>query len=359
MRKVLLSRQDLACLGSGRLQVRSTFQVKQRIGLYPRSRVDGGGAGVVSHAGGVLLTAAIGRVGLDEALSRALAGWRRPHAMHDPAKVLLDLAVTLALGGDCLADIALLRSAPGVFGLVASDPTVSRTIDALAADAPAALAAIDTARAAARARAWRLAGSHGPDHNVDAARPLVIDVDATLVTAHSEKEQAAPTFKRGFGFHPLCAFVDHGPEGTGEPLAILLRRGNAGSNTVEDHITVLRAALAQLPEHGRRPGRNVLIRVDGAGGTHGLIDWLTRRRLAYSVGFSLPGDLPSIQKALASMPAAAWTPAYDSDGRVRPGAWVAEVTGLFDLTGWPAGMRLIVRKERPHPGAQLRITDVD
>jgi hypothetical protein len=199
---------------------------------------------------------------------------------------------------------------------------------------------------------------HAPDHDTDAARPLVIDVDATLVTAHSEKEQAAPTFKRGFGFHPLCAFLDHGPEGTGEPLSVLLRRGNAGSNTVEDHVTVLRAALAQLPG-SRRPGKNVLIRVDGAGGTHGLVDWLTRRRLAYSVGFSLPGDLASIQKTLANMPAAAWTPAYDSDGRVRPGAWVAEVTGLFDLSGWPSGMRLIVRKERPHPGAQLRITDYD
>jgi hypothetical protein len=123
----------------------------------------------------------------------------------------------------------------------------------------------------------------------------VIDVDATLVTAHSEKEQAAPTFKRGFGFHPLCAFVDHGPEGTGEPLSVLLRRGNAGSNTVADHVTVLRDALAQLPA-SRRPGKNVLVRVDGAGGTHGLIDWLTRRRLAYSVGFSLPGDLATIQR---------------------------------------------------------------
>jgi hypothetical protein len=121
---------------------------------------------------------------------------------------------------------------------------------------------------------------------------------------------------------------------------------------------VLRAALVQLPG-ARRPGKNVLIRVDGAGGTHGLIDWLTRRRLGYSVGFSLPGDLTSIQKTLAAVSAAAWTPAYDADGRVRPGAWVAELTGLFALSGRPAGMRLIVRRERPHPGAQLRITDRD
>jgi hypothetical protein len=204
-----------------------------------------------------------------------------------------------------------------------------------------------------------LAGDQAPDHGRSAADPLVIDVDATLVTAHSEKEQAAPTFKRGFGFHPLCAFLDHGPEGTGEPLAILLRRGNAGSNTVTDHLAVLRDALAQLPGSGRRPGKNVLVRIDGAGGTHELIAWLTRRRLSYSVGFSLPGDLAAIQATLAAVPAAAWTPAYDADGQVRPGAWVAELTGMFDLDSWPPGMRLIVRRERPHPGAQLRITDAD
>jgi hypothetical protein len=113
--------------------------------------------------------------------------------------VVLDLAVSLALGGDCLADVAVLREQPEVFGAVASDPTVSRTIDALAADAGRALAAIDAARAAARATAWRLAGEHAPDAGVDVEAPLVIDVDATLITAHSEKEQAAPTFKRGFG----------------------------------------------------------------------------------------------------------------------------------------------------------------
>ena len=124
-----------------------------------------------------------------------------------------------------MADVALLRAEPAVFGAVASDPTASRTIDALAADPKRALAAIDTVRAAARARVWRLAGEHAPDHGIDADRPLLIDTDATLVTAHSDKDQAAPTFKRGFGFHPLWAFVDHGAEGTGEPLSCLLRKG--------------------------------------------------------------------------------------------------------------------------------------
>jgi DDE family transposase len=332
--------------------------VKKTTGPYPVLTVDGGGSSVVPHAGATLLLRTAQTVGLAAVLSEALAPWRRPLAVHDPAKIVLDLAVSLAIGGDCLADIGQLRAAPEVFGLVASDPTVSRLVDTLAAEAPAALAAINIARAAARVQAWWLAGEHAPDQAADAHRPVVIDVDATLVTAHSEKEAAAPTFKRGFGFHPLWAFVDHGTEGTGEPLAFVLRKGNAGSNTVTDHKAVITAALAQLPG-GHARGKKVLVRIDGAGGTHELLAWLTRRRLSYSVGFSLPGDLATIQAKLATIPEHVWTPAYDAEGQIRPGAWVAEVTDLFELGSWPAGMRLIVRKERPHPGAQLRITDVD
>jgi hypothetical protein len=332
--------------------------VSNRNGFYPRVRVDSRGSGVVSQAGGLLLTDSVRVSGLDGGLSAALAGWRRPTAVHDPAKVVTDLAVSLGLGGDCLADIAVLRTQPGVYGKVASDPTVSRTIDALAQDAPRALAAINAARAHARARVWGLAGEHAPDRAGDGEHPLIIDVDATLVTAHSEKQHAAPTFKRGYGFHPLWAFVDHGPEGSGEPLAVLLRPGNAGSNTAADHIGVVRDALKQLPghRHETRPGRRVLIRTDAAGATHDFLTWLTNQRLSYSVGYTLPGDFVD---RLALIPDSVWVPAYDADGQPRDGAWVAEVTGLLDLSRWPSGMRVIVRKERPHPGAQLRLTDAD
>jgi hypothetical protein len=213
--------------------------VSKRSGFYPRPIVDTAGSKVVSQAGGLLLAETVRGVGLDKQLSTALARWRHPNAVHDPAKIVLDLAVTLALGGDCLADIALLRAEPGVYGPVASDPTVSRTIDRLAAEPVAALRAINSARAAARARAWALGGKHAPHHATDAGAPLIIDVDATLVTAHSDKQGAAPTFKKGFGHHPLWAFVDHGAAGTGEPLSVLLRPGNAGSNTAADHITVI------------------------------------------------------------------------------------------------------------------------
>ena len=332
--------------------------MKQTTGFYPRLKVDTSASGAVGQAGGVVLTETIAATGLGRELSAALAPWRKPLAVHDPAKVLTDLAITLALGGDCLADIALLRAEPGVFGRVASDPTVSRTIDALAANAPAALKAINSARAVARSRAWALAGTNAPDAAATAKSPLIVDLDATLVTSHSDKEHAAATFKRGFGFHPLCSFVDHGPTGTGEPLAILLRPGNAGSNTATDHIDVLKASLAQLPGHrpGTRAGRKVLIRTDSAGATHAVLAWLTGQRLSYSVGFTLPENTPDL---LELIPAHVWAPALDAHDEIRDGAWVAELTDLLDLSGWPAGMRVVARKERPHPGAQLRITDID
>jgi hypothetical protein len=310
------------------------------------------GKGIVSHAGAVLLTQTARVTGLAGGLSQSLDRWRLPRAVHDPGKIVADLAVAVALGGDCLADAGVLRAEPAMFGPVASDPVISRLISRLASDAPAALTAIGTARAAARARAREMAGRSAPGAD---GQLVVADIDATLVTAHSDKEQAAPTWKKGFGFHPLTVFADHGAEGNGEPLAIMLRPGNAGSNTAADHIEVTRLALAQLPLQLRK---RVLVRADSGGGTHEFLAWLTRpgRRLQYSVGFTITDD---VQQAVAKVPPRAWTPAYDSDGQVRDGAWVAELTGLLDLTGWPKGMRVIARKERPHPGAQLRFTDVD
>src|SRR5699024_5113808 len=319
--------------------------------------VDTASVPAVGQAGGVLLTETVAAAGLARELSAALAPWRKPLAIHDPAKVVLDLALSLALGGDTLSDVAMLRAEPQLYGAVASDPTVSRTIDTLARDRHAALRAVNAARAAARKLAWAMAGPDAPDHQISASSPLIIDVDATLVTSHSDKEQAAPTFKRGYGFHPLCAFVDHGPQGSGEPLALLLRAGNAGSNTAEDHITVLRQALRQLPGYrrGTRPGRKVLIRTDAAGATHDVLDWMHAQRLSYSVGFTLPANTPDL---LELIPEQVWTPAYDAHDEIRDGAWVAELTDLLDLSGWPPAMRVIARKERPHPGAQLRITDI-
>ncbi|CAM5512289.1 IS1380 family transposase [Streptomyces canarius] len=326
--------------------------MKKRIGSYPRVRVEGGGGGVVSQAGAVLLVETVRKSGLDQAISTALAPWRKSRAVHDPGKILLDVALAVALGGDCLADVDMLRAEPGVFGSVASDPTVSRLIDILATAGPKALAAIQPARAETRERVWSLAKNAAPD----AAGQVIVDLDGVLVLAHSEEQDAAATWKKTYGHHPLMAFVDHGPGGTGEPVAALLRPGNAGSNTAADHITTAQLALAQLPKHYRR-GRRTLIRTDSVGGTHDFVAWLARRGrwLSYSVGMVIT-DV--IHQHVLKVPASAWTPAVEADGEMRDGAWVAELTGDV-LGGWPEGMRLIVRKERPHPGAQLRLTDAD
>jgi DDE family transposase len=340
------------------IEVWSTLLVSKSISPYPQLVIDGNGAGVVSHAGAALLLRTAEKTGLTRGLSEQLGSWRKPMATHDPGKIVLDLAVCLAVGGDCAADLALLRAEPGVFGMVASDPTVSRTIAALAADAPKVLAAIASARADARARAWMLAGPNAPDHGISADDPLIIDLDATLTDAHSEKQHATPTFKRGFGFHSLWSFIDHGRAGTGEPAAPMLRPGNAGSNTAADHKHVLHEALTQLPWQPLwRVGRKVLVRTDSGGGTHEFLEYCHRRRLQYSIGFTLTDDIVTAMDT--HLTSRDWTPAYDADGEVRDGAWVVEVTGIAGLTGWPPGMRLLVRKERPHPGAQLRFTDRD
>ena len=235
--------------------------------------VSADGTGLVSQAGMVLLAEAARVTGLGQGLSAGLARWRAPRAVHDPGKIVTDLVVALALGGDCLADIAVLRSSPEVFGLVASDPAVSRLVNTLAQAGPKALRLIRKARAAAREHVWKLAGQAAPGMG---RRLIPLDLDATIVIAHSEKESAAPTWKKTFGFHPLCSFIDHGPGGTGEAAVLALRRGNAGSNTADDHITVSRAALRQIPSHLHK---QVLIRTDSGGGTREFLNWVASRRL--------------------------------------------------------------------------------
>lgn len=239
-----------------------------------------------------------------------------------------------------------------MFESVASDPTVSRLIDTLAAPGPKALTAIRAARSEVRECVWKVAGDAAPDRGGQ----VIVDLDGVLVIAHSDKQDAKPTWKKSFGHHPLMGFVDHGSGGSGEPVAGLLRPGNAGSNTAADHIEAARLALAQLPKTYRR-GRHTLIRTDSGGGTHEFVAWLAQRGrwLSYSVGMTITDP---IHQAVLHVPATAWTPAVEPRGEVRDGAWVAELAGDA-LKGWPTGMRLIVRKERPHPGAQLRITDAD
>jgi len=303
-----------------------------------RVKVTGDGTGVASHAGALLLAELADRVGLTDGMSAAMRHTRQRRSAHDPGVVLTQLAVSMADGGDCLADIAVLRNQPDLFGAVASDATVFRVVDSVHVDG---LRNIATARAAARARAW--------DAGV-APTEIVIDLDGTLLDAHSDKQDATATYKHGFGFYPIVAYLDE----TGEALAGLLRPGRAGSNNAADHLDTLDRALAQLPVS--TADVEMLVRTDSAGATHDFIDGCRQRGVRFSSG--LPVDQRA-RNALLLAQEEDWLPAVETDGTVRDGAWVIELTDLIELDSWPDGTRVIARRERPHPGAQLTLFDID
>jgi len=301
--------------------------------------VSADGRGVVGHAGARLLGDLADGVGLTAGLSAAMASTKQRRRGHDRGQVLTDLAVMIADGGTAISDLAVLRDQPSLFGDVASTPTAWRTLEAVD---NAALERIAAARAKARSNVW--AGGADPGF-------YVIDFDATLITSHSEKHGAAATYKKGFGFHPLLAFLD----ATGEALAGLLRPGNAGSNTAADHVTVLEMALAQLPIDPASV--DVIARADSAGLTHGFIDACVTAGVGFSVGHDLTEP---VRTACLNIPKRAWRPAVTADGSdYRDGAEIAEITDTVNLSLWPAGTRMIVRREIPHPGAQLSFTDID
>jgi len=289
---------------------------------------------LTSRAGTALLVGLADRVGLTGALSQAMGGVRQRRSRHDPGRTLRDLAVMVADGGDCLADLSALRDQPTLFGDVSSDATAWR---ALAALEEGRLTAVRAARATARARVWELAG---------APERVILDLDATLVTAHSDKERATGNYKRGFGFHPLLCYEAT----TEEALAGILRPGNAGANTAIDHIAVLDLALAQLPEEAA--GSGLLVRADSGGATHVFLDRVVELGFGFSVGFDLTEP---VREAVLAVPENAWRPALTQAGEQRAGAAVAELD--LELASWPAGTRAICRRERPHPGAQLSFTD--
>jgi hypothetical protein len=329
--------------------------------------VSADGTGVVSHVGTRLLADVAAAAGLPEAFDDAAGGRRQRRSAHAPGRVLTDVAVLLADGGETITDLAVLRDQPGLFAPVASTATAWRVLDGVD---DIVLDELKRARAVARERAWWLRAEAG--RPVPAVRcagvevpGLVIDFDGSLVTCHSEKEQAAATFKHGFGYHPLLVWLDN----TAEALAGVLRPGNAGSNTAADHIRLTDEAFAQIPD-AELQGQPILVRCDGAGATK---EWLTHLRrlrdeqgldLRFSVGFTVTDQ---VKDAIAVLPESVWTVAVDTAGKPRPVdetglpvAQVAELTLLLPgLTkaGWPAGMRVLVRRERPHPGAKLTLIE--
>lgn len=304
---------------------------------------------LVSHAGTALLAEMADRSGLTESMSVAMADCGINWHTHDPGVVLTHLAVAIADGGDCLADMASVGEGARLFGNVASVPTAWRAVDAVAS---VELRRIARAVATSRERIWKAAPP---------GESLVLDFDATLVASHSEnKEDAAPTYKGGFGFHPLGVWCDT----TGEPLAAMLRPGNAGSNDAEHHLELLDQAIAALPREyqvGHDVGDTsdmvvhpIVVRADSAGATHGFIRGIAEANCDYSVGYPISG---AVRDSLMYVQEEDWVQARDPDAKVREGAWVAELTDLVDLGSWPVGTRLICRRERPHPGAQLSLFD--
>jgi hypothetical protein len=316
--------------------------------------VTGDGRGVVGHAGARLLADLADKTSLTSAFSQALSVLRQRQGGHDPGRIAVDLAVTLADGGEAIADLAVLRNQPALFGPVASDPTAWRLLSQL--DEPM-LAELRAARARAREIAW---AQHADTRNDfpqvivagQQVEGLVLDIDATIVICHSEKESATRTWKKTFGYHPLLCFLDN----TGEALAGLLREGRAGSNTTADHITVLDQALAQIPD-AHRHGTPILLRSDSAGSSHGFLAHIRGLReqhldIRFSVGAAITEPVREAIRA-----ATGWVPAVDTSGDLREHAEVCEITGLLDAAGWPEGTRFLVRRERPHPGAQLSLFD--
>lgn len=311
--------------------------------------VEPGGAGVVAHVGLHALGAFADRLGLSHLLSSRIAprGERLP--VHDRGKVLTQMALVVAGGGESCADVEHLRLQSELFGHVASDSTVYRTFHELDDDALAELA---KATAAVRAKVWdRLALT-------SATSPVYLDIDASLIEVHSENKQgAAPNYKKGYGFHPMLCFAD----ATGEALSAVLRPGNATANTVSDHVRVLDGAIEQLPiavASGHRVAddevlatRSVVVRADSAGCTTGFLAAARARHVGF---FVTARSNTQVMNAVFDAVGVAdvWLAALTQDGQLREGAAVAELTSLIEHSTLPEGTRLIVRREPLHPGAQ-------
>ena len=294
------------------------------------------GTGLSSRAGTALLALVAQRLGLTDGLGAALAGTRERRSGHDPGRVLCDLAVMAADGGRCVSDLAALAGQPSLFGSVASVSTARRVLLSIG---ETEIDLIRHARAVARGRAWQ-AGA--------APARVILDFDATPITVHSEKDQAAGHYKGGFGFNPLLASCGR------EVLAGILRPGNAGANNAEDHLSVLELALQQLPQSAL--DGEILARSDSAGASHDFAFGCRECDIRFSLGYAIDAR---VRKAILALPETIWRPAIDQNGEPRDGAWVAELTGKVNLDAWPQGTRLICRRERPHPGAQLSFTDLD
>ena len=311
--------------------------------------VEPGGTGVVAHVGLHALGSFADRLGLGDALSSVIPWRGNGVPLHDRGKVLVQAALMLAGGGESCLDIEHLRLGEDLFGSVPSDTTVARTFHEIDASTREG---ITCAIGEVRAEVWRRSSL------LTGSAPVLLDIDCSLVEVHSEgKEHAEPTFKGGYGFHPMFCFSDQ----TGETLSALLRPGNAGANTVADHLIVLDQAISQLPEvitSGHRVGddprlckKEVVVRADSAGCTEGFLSACRDRNVGFYVSARSNAQVTAaIFDAIGIEEV--WLPAMCQDGEEKDETAVAELTSLIDTAKLPSGTRLIVRREPLHPGAQ-------
>ncbi len=291
-----------------------------------RAKVIPDGKNLVSHAGAALLAELADRSGLTEAMSLAMADCGINWHTHDPGVVLTHLGVAIADGADCLADVAALKEQEELFGPVASVATAWRAVHATTA---VELRAIPVALAAGRERVWSAEPPVGP---------MIWDFDSTLLNVFSEKEDAAPTYKHGFGFNPFAVWCDN----TNETLAAMLRPGNAAPGDTDDHLELLEQAVRAVPaeyalghEEGDDPAlvvHPILVRADSAGASHRFVSSLSDANFDYSIGFPISG---SVRDALLLAQEEDWVRANELDGGIREGAEVIELTELYEVKGWP------------------------
>ena len=331
--------------------------------MFPPLPVSFTGQSLISHAGVSVLTGFMDALGFGRLCEDRLGQFVPSGARHRPGRLVGSLAAMLAAGGEHASDLDILRSSPEAFGQLPSNATVSRFFERTITNPELFSYGIETLTRELRTRAWHAAGNRNPTLTATAANPLIIDIDATLVTSHSDKENVAGTYKGGYGFAPFIASCDYGAaNGSGEILACMLRPGNAGANSAEDHIRVFHTAAAQLPESlfndtGALAGEKVLVRTDSAGASRKFLWHLHSLGVQFSTSYTLPFGKAHMIDWISDKQH--WQPALDQSGNDRTDAWVINVTDVIPLTDTPPSTKLFLRAEPLHPGAQPTLLDTD
>lgn len=332
-------------------------------GVFPSLSVATTGQSLISHAGLNVLASFIDAFDVRDLCEDRLGQFVPSGATHRPGTILGSLALMLAAGGEHVSDLDILRTNPGVFGKVASNATISRFFERTVVNPDLFAYGWETMSRQLRSRVWAAAGDRNPALRATALEPLILDLDATLVTSHSDKEQAVGTYKGGYGFAPFVASIDYGTgRGTGEILAVAMRPGNAGANSADDHITIFTAAIAQLPEDfydqdGALIGEKILVRTDSAGASRKFLHYLSALGVQFSVSYPVPVAKARMVSWISDKQY--WEPALDQVGDERENAWIVNATDVMGLADYPEGTNLFLRAEPLHPGAQATLLDTD